>query len=213
VSNLTADQQAQVNVPPNLWNLACPDCGDGRLAPVLTTVDADEDEALAQVRTECDRTCGYQGATMTWPLAEDEYRNVFGHDFDDEEGEEAGLKPEDEDDGGCDCDDLTCQYEHPDGQNRYEDSYGERYPDRGWAVAELTDVMYGKWPESAPFTPGEMAIWDRITGEKWDALAFLAAHKDMQGRYLALGHHAFWPDEYPNPGLDYMPNPNWAEGR
>ena len=89
MSNLTADERRHIIVPQEAWSRCSrPGC-PGQFAPILDSVSADEGDGSAMVDTECDRQCGmssYHG----WPLPDDQYRNVFNHEF--------GDYPDDEDD-------------------------------------------------------------------------------------------------------------------
>jgi hypothetical protein len=213
VSNLTAEQQGQISVPRSAWNMSCPACDSGNLAPVLASLDADENEGLGFVTVECDRQCGYQGATYRWELTDDEYRNVFGDDEDESEHDD-----EPEEDDGCYCDDPNCANFHPEGRPPAYERWvkGDKREtlecdDLEGMVGDIADDVAGRWSASTPpLRRGEMIVRDRRDGRKWDAIDFLLENRDLADRYLELGSHALWPETFPTPGLDYTPNRNWA---
>lgn len=211
-----ADAQP-IQLPEDALQVPCTQCGTTLVHNGHLQLNDDRGEALATL--VCPNQCGRIGA-WRWQLSPDEYAAaaahqaaVTGQPVTEEEAEEQ----EEEDDNTCDCDDITCSYDHPEGQSQFEtwwtddkDGTLENNTSVEWVVADLTDNIYGRWPKAEAVRRGSMMVRDRFTGEKWEALAFLAKHVHLQQQYLKHGLHAFWPDEY-KPGLGYVPNPNWAD--
>jgi hypothetical protein len=178
VSNLTADQRAHINVPRSAWDLVCPECDSGLLAPVLSSVDADEDEGRAFVDVECDRQCGYQVATYRWELPDAEYRNVFGHDYG--EPERRGPLPQwrqiDTDNG------LVYEATGTGGHDfRLWPEPGSPQREAGWWLAPCTNLDQSVWISG----PGNLYYALDLAGMRISAAA-VRADPDGARRQLGL---------------------------